>query len=120
MVLHKRSASMASVGWLKCCFTSTETVGLLGTEVQDVHLDFHTAPDLCVASLYCSDYTVIVTLTATESLFGFCADLVSSEKIFIMKSLNLSHKSIAIGKSKYSNQTNFGVVFHQQVLLRKL
>ena len=28
------------------CFTSTETVGLLGTGTQDVHLDFHTAPEL--------------------------------------------------------------------------
>ena len=26
----------------------TETVGLLGTGAQDVHLNFHTAPDLCV------------------------------------------------------------------------
>ena len=32
---------------LKCCFTSTETVGLLETGAQDVHLDFHTAPELC-------------------------------------------------------------------------
>ena len=31
------------VGWMKCCFTSTETVGLLGTGAQDGHLDFHTA-----------------------------------------------------------------------------
>ena len=31
---------------LKCCFTSTETVGLLGTGAQDGHLDFHTAPGL--------------------------------------------------------------------------
>ena len=30
---------------LKCCFTSTETVRLLGTGAQDVHLDFHTAPE---------------------------------------------------------------------------
>ena len=30
----------------KCCFTPTETVGLLGTEAQDVHLDFHAAPEL--------------------------------------------------------------------------
>jgi len=30
---------------MKCCFTSTETVGLLGTEAQDGHLDFHTAPE---------------------------------------------------------------------------
>ena len=33
-------------GRLKCCFMSTETVGLLGTGAQDVHLDFHTAPEL--------------------------------------------------------------------------
>ena len=32
--------------WLKCCFTSTETVDLLGTGAQDVHLHFHTAPGL--------------------------------------------------------------------------
>ena len=31
---------------LKCCFTSTETVGLLGTGAQDDHLDFPTAPEL--------------------------------------------------------------------------
>ena len=31
---------------LKCCFRSTETVGLLGTGAQDVHLDFHTPPEL--------------------------------------------------------------------------
>ena len=35
------------VGWLKRCFTFTETVGLLGTGAQDVHLDFHTAPEFC-------------------------------------------------------------------------
>ena len=32
---------------LKCCFTSTETVGLLGTGAQDGHLDLHTAPEHC-------------------------------------------------------------------------
>ena len=31
---------------LKCCFTSTETVGLFGTGAQDVHFDSHTAPEL--------------------------------------------------------------------------
>ena len=36
------------VGWLNCCFTFTETVGLLGTGARDVHLDFHTAPELWV------------------------------------------------------------------------
>ena len=34
-------------GLVECCFTSTETVGLLGTGAQDGHLDFHTAPELC-------------------------------------------------------------------------
>ena len=36
----------------KCCFTSTETVGFLGTGAQDDHLNFHTAPELC-SSLEC-------------------------------------------------------------------
>ena len=30
----------------ECCFTSTETIGLLGTGAQDGHLDFHAAPEL--------------------------------------------------------------------------
>ena len=34
---------------LKCCIASTETVGLLGTGAKDVHLDFHTAPELSVS-----------------------------------------------------------------------
>ena len=42
--LHRKGS-----GKLKCCFTSTEAVGLLGTGFQDVHLDFHTAP---VADVY--------------------------------------------------------------------
>ena len=32
---------------LKWCCTSTETVGLLGTGAEDVHLDFHAATELC-------------------------------------------------------------------------
>ena len=36
---------------LRCCFTATETVGLLGTGAQDVHLDFHTAPELWIPRL---------------------------------------------------------------------
>ena len=34
-------------GWLvECCFTSSETISLLGTKAQYVHLDFHTTPEL--------------------------------------------------------------------------
>ena len=37
------------ISWLiDCFFTSTETVGLLGTGAQDGHLDFHAAPELCL------------------------------------------------------------------------
>ena len=35
----------------ECCSTSTETVGLLGTGARDVHLDFHTTPELCLHKL---------------------------------------------------------------------
>ena len=49
--------------WLSvhCFFTSTETVGLLGTGAQDVHLDFHTAPELCVDDTLCSPFTWLST-----------------------------------------------------------
>ena len=30
----------------ECCFTSTETIGLLGMGARDSHLNFHTAPEL--------------------------------------------------------------------------
>ena len=41
-------SSSATPALVECCFTSTETVGLLGTGAQDGHLDFqfHTAPEL--------------------------------------------------------------------------
>jgi len=38
-----------AVRLVECRFTSTETIGLLGTGAQDGHLHFHTAPDLCVS-----------------------------------------------------------------------
>ena len=38
--------------WLKCCYTSTETEGLLGTGAQDSHLNFHTAPELWILNFY--------------------------------------------------------------------
>ena len=39
---------MAGAGdhWLSVCFSSTETVGFLGTAAQDGHLDFYTVPEL--------------------------------------------------------------------------
>ena len=35
---------------MKCCFRSTETIGLLGMGAQDGQLDFHTAPEFCKES----------------------------------------------------------------------
>ena len=35
---------------VECCFTSAETVGLLGTGAQDGRLDFHTASSLSSGS----------------------------------------------------------------------
>ena len=32
---------------VECRFRSTETVGIIRAGVQDGHLDFHTAPELC-------------------------------------------------------------------------
>ena len=46
-------------------FTSTETVGLLGTGAQNGHLDFYTAPELCALLLKCC-----FTSTETVGLLG--------------------------------------------------
>ena len=44
---------------LKCCFTSTEAVSLLGTGTQNVHLDFHTAPELWSREMFSTLLTYI-------------------------------------------------------------
>ena len=45
--LHPLTAmTQALKGSVECCFTSTETVGLLGTGAQNGHLYFHTAPEI--------------------------------------------------------------------------
>ena len=54
---------------VQCCFTSIETVGLLGTGAQDGHLDFHTTPELLVQHGYCS----LPVIHATTSCHGGCA-----------------------------------------------
>ena len=48
---------------VECRFTSTETVGLLGTGAQDGHLDFHTAPEL-----YEGGWLVECRFTSTETI----------------------------------------------------
>ena len=53
---------------LECCFTSTETAGLLGTGAQDGHLDFHTAPELCTEVREEGDYIPIYRYTVTTTM----------------------------------------------------
>ena len=45
--LSSEPVVLLQVRLAECCFTSTETLGLLGTGAQDGRLDFHTAPELC-------------------------------------------------------------------------
>ena len=52
-LLQRSSQNTARAKWnmmmmmMKCCFTSTETVGLLlGTGAEDSHLAFNTTPEL--------------------------------------------------------------------------
>ena len=60
--------NLVSLGFLlECCFTSTETICLLGTGAQDGHLDFHTAPEVCVTWLILK---CCFTSTETVGLFG--------------------------------------------------
>ena len=42
----KKGCSSFELLLAECCFTSTVSVGLLGTGAQDGHLNFHTAPGL--------------------------------------------------------------------------
>ena len=45
-VLKSHAVRIQRFGWSVALRPATETVGLLGTGAQDVHVDFHTAPDL--------------------------------------------------------------------------
>ena len=42
----KKGIAIIWIMLAECCFTSTETVGLLGTGAQYGHLDFYTVPEL--------------------------------------------------------------------------
>ena len=68
---HYRYAWTVKFVLLKCCFTSTETVGLLGTGAQDGHLDLHTAPELW--SLSCATpniYGCVLTVHRGHWMFS--------------------------------------------------
>ena len=62
-----------SVELTECCFTSTETVGLLGTGAQDGHLDFHTDSDLCrIFSWFWSAFCVWIVVAQPACVWLHC------------------------------------------------
>ena len=63
---------------VECCFTSIETIGLLGTGAQDGHLDFHTAPELCLQPFLCIVY-IILSFLRTVMLLVFSQGLTVSQ-----------------------------------------
>ena len=59
--------------WLaECSFASTETVGLLGRGAQDVHFDFHTAPEFDHQQ---KKYVHLYTLKSKCPTIGKCVQL---------------------------------------------
>ena len=83
------------VDWLKCWwFTSTDTVDLLGTGAQDVHLDFHTETELrsCVdvcLSLY--NVSVSIRLPSVHLMSACRSFSVCIGCLYICLSLNAPH-----------------------------
>ena len=55
---------------VECCFTSTETVDLLGTGALDVHLDFHTASGHRIVD----DYVELNVLRCRVDILGTKCD----------------------------------------------
>ena len=78
-------------GFVECCFTSTETVGLLGTGAQDGHLDFHTAPVDVKHHVYLLTY---FTATSTREIH-LCARPASQLTRSLLLPANRVFQSIA-------------------------
>ena len=73
--------------FLSLSFTSTETVDLLGTGAQDVHLDFHTAPELSPSlSLFLMIILMVLVTTCTAhfTLSGLAMVKVCDDKVSVM------------------------------------
>ena len=76
---------------LKSCFTSAETVRLLGTGAQDGHLDFHTTPEFSeryVASTVLLRLQALVddVLPSTTAVFSYSIGsrkLSANEQFFV-------------------------------------
>ena len=55
------------------CFTSTETIGLIGTGAQDGHLDFHTAPELNAVT--CTTSIIMDVGKRLHALYTFSSNI---------------------------------------------
>ena len=61
------------ISWLvECCFTSTETIGLLGMGSQDSHLNFHTAPELTEFPFFLSFRISTLKKKKKKKYYIFC------------------------------------------------
>ena len=58
---------MVSVNVKHHVYLLTETVGLLGTGAQDVHLNFHTAPELWASPVFEAVYTCDLSAKPVKS-----------------------------------------------------
>ena len=83
-----------------CCFTSTETVGLLGTGAQDVHLDFLTAPELWLLSLLFIAFIQRYSLLSSR-LTAHISHVVVNEwlYLFIARIFNINGSGVLIALS---------------------
>ena len=63
---QKRALGSKTRSWLSVALRPQETVGLLGTGVQDGHRDFRTAPELCQKHVRC--YIIIYSQPTNDGL----------------------------------------------------
>ena len=82
----------------ECCFTSTETVGLLGMRVQDCHLDFHTVPELRGAN------HSLITFYTNIYIPGILASLCAAVRVSVCPFVRSLYKH-PLNLSIFCNQT---------------
>ena len=105
---------------MKCCFTSTETVGLLGTGAQDVHLGFHTAPELCP---HLSAHPLFALPPAHQLLI--CLSHISSAHIPLLTAplpplLSSAHTPLALSPAHYLFTCHISVLLTHLLLCHLL
>ena len=99
---------------LKCYFTSTETVGLLGTGAQDGHLDFYTAPQQYTIwlNLFYPElslkYVTLWCFTHSQPLRSYQGN-VSEEIIIILKITIMNNEPVPVLKLTSSKNSWYSI-----------